>query len=137
MSSTSRAVTGGRSCSPITVADDPARLAFVDLWVLDEVVEVHVEQAGGVLRPLDVAADPEQRLRSAAQHELDLLLLLLGLLGRRSGVGGDRRDGAATTGGWAVADRRATDRREHPGVLRAASLAGVDHQACPRAGRPS
>src|SRR5690349_4042293 len=34
-------------------------------------MEVDVEDAGGVLGPLHVAADPIQRLRDAAQHEYD------------------------------------------------------------------
>ena len=68
MSSTSRAVTGACVVQPHHRGDDLAGLAFVDLWVRDEVMEVHVEQAGGVLGPLDVAADPEQRLCGATQH---------------------------------------------------------------------
>ena len=70
-----------------------------------------VEDAGGVLGPLDVAADPVERLGDAAQHRdlavlLLLLLLLLGILLRRrselrgppTGIAGRRRRCAVRSG---------------------------------------
>ena len=45
-----------------------AGAALVDPRVLDQALGVHVEDAGGVVGPFDVAADPEQRLRDPAQH---------------------------------------------------------------------
>ena len=59
----------------------PARGVLVDPRVLEQQLQVHVEDAGGAVAALDVAADPEQRLGDAAQH---------GRLLRSSGCRGDR-----------------------------------------------
>ena len=53
---------------PISASRLRAGAALVDPRVLDQPLGVHVEDAGGVVGPLHVAADPEQRLRDPAQH---------------------------------------------------------------------
>ena len=45
-----------------------AHARLVGAPVFQQEVVVHVEQARGVFGPLDVAADPVQRLRDTAQH---------------------------------------------------------------------
>ena len=54
--------------------------SLVDRRVLEDELGLHVEDPGGVLRPLDVASDPEHGLGDPAQHPgrpLAVLLLLL------------------------------------------------------------
>ena len=47
---------------------DSACARLVHTRVFEYLVEMHVKQPGGVLRPLDVPADPEKRLGDPAQH---------------------------------------------------------------------
>src|SRR5205823_4516304 len=51
------------------VEQRPAGLLLIDPRILEEKVVVDVEDPGGVLGPLDVAADPEECLGDAAQHD--------------------------------------------------------------------
>src|SRR5690606_8812784 len=46
-----------------------AREVLLDPRVLQQQLQVGVEDAGGVVGPLDVAADPEQRLGDAREHQ--------------------------------------------------------------------
>ena len=123
--------------------------------VLEEVVEVDVEDAGGVLGPLDVATDPKEALGDAAQHAgpsdaVARRLCCCCCCCCCCLLGGCRRPApAGPASGWPSrrgpdlpltgrirartsrvgAGRRTGDRDEHPGVLGPAALAGVDHQA--------
>ena len=103
-------VARGAASQPITPSSARAGAVLVDPRVLEQLVEVHVEDAGGVVGPLDVAADPEQRLgdagsASAVPPQMLLLLLLLLLAasvssGPGSGAGesrGQRRRPAASS----------------------------------------
>ena len=131
---------------------------LVDGGVLEDQLGLDVEDPRGVLGPLDVAADPEHRLRDPAQHPGSgrALLLLLGLRRAaraaparpaspaRGGVALDRGSGRVSGGGSGVR-RRPRARRlvrvlrlghqldlgrpgQHPGVLGAAAARGVHDQ---------
>ena len=65
---------------------DGAGARLVHARVFEHLVEVHVEQPGGVLGPFDVPADPEQRLGDPTQH----LGPLTAAAGRRGGRGRGR-----------------------------------------------
>ena len=78
-------------------------VVLVDARVLEDQLGLDVEDPGGVLGALDVAADPEHRLRDPAQHDgsrlarvgLLLLLLLLVLLAGAGRRGPARRSAAS------------------------------------------
>ena len=124
----------------------------VDAGVLEQLVDCDVEDAGGVVGALDVATDPVQRFGVAGKHHRLLLdstaavccccccsgrgpttatavvaaerVAVLSAFDLCGALGSLRTTSAAASS--RSADRRA--RRQHPGVLRAAALAGVDHQ---------
>ena len=120
--------------------------ALVGAAVLEEEVVVHVEQARGVLGPLDVATDPVQRLGDATQHGRTSLS---GLIAAAAAAGSparaaDRASGAAECIGLGACRRHhrrhlgrrlcghvttVVGGREHPRVLGATALAGVHDQA--------
>ena len=82
--------------------------------VVEQQAEVDVEDAAGVLGPLDVAADPVQRLGdagSARGRRLLLLLLLLLLADLAVSIGATRRPAARPCVGDGGAGRRAARRR--------------------------
>ena len=103
-----------------------------------------VEDAGGVLGPLDVAADPEQRLGDPAQHRRAsaaaaaavavAAAAAVAAAGRGAWVGRSPAVGVRRPARRGARRRRARGRprdvarRQHPGVLGAAALAGVDDQ---------
>ena len=135
---------------PISAGLDAHRLEqgaahrrLVGALVLEQEVVVHVEQPRGVFGPLDVAADPVERLRDPAQHArrprpqrslLLLLLLLPSCMGSGPSAGAvvgaiGAPPGAERSGRVLPASVRVG---EHPRVLRPAALAGVHDQAALR-----
>ena len=125
----------------------PAGRLLVDAGVLEDQLGLDVEDPGGVLGALDVAADPEHRLRDPAQHRGSPSLRpccccsACGCCSRSTGPLGISRApwccGAVVPrrawrrlGVRAALVRRRLDRRagQHPGVLGAAAARGVHDQ---------
>ena len=101
--------------------------------IIEQQREVDVEDAARVLGPLDIASDPVQRLRDAAQHGCPPAACCLLLLPAAVDLHVDAVSGAGSGpwrsgGGTTERARDAPLAGEHPGVLRAAALAGVDDQ---------
>ena len=58
-----------RNLTPHHTEQRPAGEVFFDPRVFKQQLEVHIEDAGGAVAALDVAADPEEGFGDTAQHE--------------------------------------------------------------------
>ena len=115
--------------APIASSSARAHRALVGATVLEQEVVVDVEQARGVLGPLDVAADPVQRLGDAAQHgRLAAVLAAAAAASPARAAGRGRGPTSASVAARRARRQRAARPRDHGRPRRA--------PRCPSSRRP-